>query len=288
MNPITYKMLDLDGLDLANVKGKTYPGLYNKIYLSLNACQEVILCNWLVAGILIPPTYCDIDISTSGTISFNDMIFIHSDDTIEIPTMGTTPKIVPFTATENGTYTAEHGIDGYSPVIVNVPSEVLVPLTVTENGDYLPGENEDGFSDVHVAVPQPSGSLSITQNGTYDVTMKEEVVVNVVTEWDDITSQARFSSPFSLQAGSISKGGKIILVNICLHATATAASRSTIFTLPNMTADGVTYMLLNDKGVAVTCYAYNDNGSIKIVIDNSDVFTKKTEYPVLIGYIKTT
>ena len=155
MNPITYKMLDLDGLDLADVKGKTYPGLYNKIYLSLNACQEVILCNWFVAGILIPPTYCDIDISTSGTISFNDMIFIHSDDTIEIPTMGTTPKIVPFTATENGTYEVSGDTDGYSPVTVNVPpiEPVISSLSVNENGIYSAPAGIDGYSPITVSVP---------------------------------------------------------------------------------------------------------------------------------------
>ena len=37
---------------------------------------------------------------------------------------GTTPAepiIEPLSVTENGTYTAPNGVDGYSPVVVNVP-----------------------------------------------------------------------------------------------------------------------------------------------------------------------
>ena len=39
-----------------------------------------------------------------------------------IPTGGSDPVIQPLSVTENGTYTAPEGVDGYSPVTVNVPS----------------------------------------------------------------------------------------------------------------------------------------------------------------------
>lgn len=155
MIPVSYIMVDLGGIDLADVKGNVYPGLYNKIYSSLNACQEVVLCNWFVAGILIPPTYCAIDISVSGTISFNDMIFIHNDDTIEIPTMGTTPKILSLSVQANDTYYAPEGFDGYNPVTVDVstPPPVLDSIEIYANGTYYPGEGVDGFDSVEVNVP---------------------------------------------------------------------------------------------------------------------------------------
>ena len=152
MIPVSYIMLDLGGIDLADVKGNVYPGLYNKIYSSLNACQEVVLCNWFVAGILIPPTYCAIDISVSGVISLNDIIFIYSDDTIQIPTMGTVPITEQLSVGENGTYEVPEGVDGFNPVIVNVPPN-LVQLTITENGEYLPTSGYDGFSKVIANVP---------------------------------------------------------------------------------------------------------------------------------------
>lgn len=99
--------------------------------------------------------------------------------------------IEPLEVTENGTYTAPDGVDGYSPVTVTVHSEnldaeiseqaakidqlltildskaaggalpadpVLEELNVTENGVYEPGNGADGFSKVTVAVPTGGGS----------------------------------------------------------------------------------------------------------------------------------
>lgn len=63
------------------------------------------------------------------------------------------PVIEPLTIIENNTYIAPSGIDGYSPITVNVP----IP---------------DGYI-------VPSGTLDITENGTYDVTEKASVNVNV-------------------------------------------------------------------------------------------------------------
>lgn len=63
------------------------------------------------------------------------------------------PVIEPLAITENGTYTAPDGVDGYSPVTVNVP----IP---------------DGYV-------QPSGTLEVTENGTHDVTEYASVNVNV-------------------------------------------------------------------------------------------------------------
>lgn len=69
---------------------------------------------------------------------------------------GTTPAnpiIEPLSVTENGTYTAPNGVDGFSPIEVNVP----IP---------------DGYI-------KPNGTLNITKNGTYDVTEKVSAVVSI-------------------------------------------------------------------------------------------------------------
>lgn len=60
-----------------------------------------------------------------------------------------TPTIQSLSVTENGTYTAPSGVDGYSPVTVNVPGIV------------------------------PAGSQTFTENGTFDVTSIAEAVINV-------------------------------------------------------------------------------------------------------------
>lgn len=66
---------------------------------------------------------------------------------------GAEPVIEALSVTANGAYTAPDGVDGYSPVTVNVP----VP---------------DGYI-------KPSGTLEVTENGTHDVTEYASVNVNV-------------------------------------------------------------------------------------------------------------
>ena len=68
------------------------------------------------------------------------------------------PVIEPLAITENGTYTAPDGVDGYSPVTVNVP----IP---------------DGYI-------VPSGTKEITENGPHDVTEYASVNVNVESGGD--------------------------------------------------------------------------------------------------------
>lgn len=60
----------------------------------------------------------------------------------------------------NGTYTAPSGIDGYSPVVVNVPERVPVveSIDITANGTYTPNEGVDGFNNVVVNVPSSGSS----------------------------------------------------------------------------------------------------------------------------------
>ena len=65
------------------------------------------------------------------------------------------PVVEPLEVTENGTYTTPVGVDGYSPVSVNVP----IP---------------DGYI-------IPSGTKEITENGTHDVTEYASVEVSVAS-----------------------------------------------------------------------------------------------------------
>lgn len=84
---------------------------------------------------------------------------------------GRLPVIEPKTITENGTYTAGSGIDGFSPVIVNVPQSapLLEDKYINENGLYGPSEGYDGIRSVNVDVSIPSiVPLTITENGTYE------------------------------------------------------------------------------------------------------------------------
>jgi hypothetical protein len=71
-------------------------------------------------------------------------------------------------------------------------SIALQNKTVTSNGQVTADEGYDGLGTVTVNVPipegyiKPEGSLPITENGTYPVTDKEEVVVDVPTTTDGV------------------------------------------------------------------------------------------------------
>lgn len=115
-----------------------------------------------------------------------------------IKTVGKVPVINELNVSENGTYTAPTGVDGYSPVKVNVPEPVLQPLNINSNGTYTPPSGVDGYDEVVVNVPPipPSvTSLNVTENGTYTpptgVDGYNEVVVAVPTNDPNIIMSDR-------------------------------------------------------------------------------------------------
>ena len=65
---------------------------------------------------------------------------------------GSEPVLVSLSATENGEYTPDTGIDGFSSVLVDVEPH-LTNLVATENGTYRPESPFNGYSAVVVNVP---------------------------------------------------------------------------------------------------------------------------------------
>ena len=98
------------------------------------------------------------------TIGHEVVVEIHDDVNLET-----------LTATENGSYRPESGVDGWDRVTVEVPERqpVTEPLSVTANGQYEPSDGVDGFDSVTVSVPERipvTESLSVTENGMYEPT----------------------------------------------------------------------------------------------------------------------
>ena len=69
---------------------------------------------------------------------------------------GSAPVVRSLSVTENGTYSAPYGVDGYNPVQVNVQSKVE-PITITENGTYNPPSGVDGYAPIVVNVESAGG-----------------------------------------------------------------------------------------------------------------------------------
>lgn len=102
-----------------------------------------------------------------------------------------TPKLQTKTTTVNGKVTSDNGYVGLREVTVNVqtaPTLQSKTVTPTKSQQSVKSDSGyDGLSEVIVnAIPDeyisPSGSLNITENGTYDIKAKANVVVNVESE----------------------------------------------------------------------------------------------------------
>ena len=89
---------------------------------------------------------------------------------------GKSAVIEGLTITSNGTYTAGSGVDGYSPVEVDVPAPEFVTetLSVSVNKTYYPGEGVNGCAQVVVDVPQ-----SVTGYTEKDVTENNFGLINL-------------------------------------------------------------------------------------------------------------
>lgn len=174
MIPYTYNWIDMGGVDLADVMGKTYSGLYQRVIDGLNEALVAVFFNWYISGIRIVPSHLKAVLGINK-VTISGSIIINSDDTINIPTMSTAPVIEELNIIENGDYSVPAGVDGYSPVHVDVPDvpAVVESLSVTENGTYEAPEGVDGYNPVTVDIstsPIPKQPLNFDVDSGYVAT----------------------------------------------------------------------------------------------------------------------
>ena len=120
------------------------------------------------------PKYTLVDWYGNRQTFDRDTIYAEGEDGGLVPfTQGAgNPVIEPLNVTQNGVYTTPAGVNGFSPVSVNVPDlpPVLQSKEATQNGEYTPDSGYDGLSKVTVNVPAPEIKLqekTITENGEY-------------------------------------------------------------------------------------------------------------------------
>lgn len=83
-------------------------------------------------------------------------------------------------------------------------------ITVTENGTYTPDEGYTGLGTVEVQVPNPStGTLSIVENGSYDVTEYATAEVNVPTGGGGGGETTKFGVSIDNLLGDVDADGKL-------------------------------------------------------------------------------
>lgn len=160
MVPDKFNMVDMGGIDLIMMQGEAVPGLYDKLMAAISNCRYQCLYNWSFDGVLIPPTYIQIEYD-DDEVFLNEGVSVTSDDVIHIYSVEpgpVDPQIIPLLAEENGVYNVPVGKDGFNPVTVDVPSytPVINPISITENGTYNAPSGVDGFNPVTVNIPSGS------------------------------------------------------------------------------------------------------------------------------------
>ena len=222
---------------------------------------------------------------------------------------GRLPVIEPKTITANGTYTAPEGVDGYSPVTVNVPSTqpVIEPKTITANGTYTAPEGVDGYNPVTVNVPASQPVIeakNITANGTYTapegVDGYSPVTVNVPQNCNMYSSnndQLRlyenvfngidiltFNGLYINQTMTFNDIDNVVIKNKLLNLTVTPFAR--VFNAPSQTAS---YNQIGiDPSAQLIRYYNNELGSYdagnvygSLILINCDIIAN--QYPIQIN-----
>ncbi len=117
-----------------------------------------------------------------------------------------------------------HDVKHYGSVSVDVPSEEpsIEPLTITENGTYSPPSGIHGYAPVVVKVPIPdnyiipSGTLTIRNNGTHNVTQYASVNVNVPASGVQLPNLTNPGTASDMLSGKqlIDENGNVVTGNI--------------------------------------------------------------------------
>lgn len=147
MIPYSYNMVDMGGIDLAEVNDTVVAGLYSRLALARNACGDLILYNWKFAEIEIAPGICTtLDEGTS--ILINGLIQVTEQDEVSIPGIAgdDTYAFIVVTYLVGAICTATNGSitltapDTSGEVVFAVPTPVSVPEVWTITAE-LSGES---------------------------------------------------------------------------------------------------------------------------------------------------
>lgn len=145
-----FNMVDMGGIDIVRSQGVEVNGLYSRLVEAMSVCRYQTLYNWYFAKVLIPPTAVEL-VLEDDVVYINEDISVDTGDVVHVNSFEHYPTINPISISQNGEYIATDGVDGYSPVQVNV-SPTINPISISQNGNYIAPEGVDGYSPVQVNV----------------------------------------------------------------------------------------------------------------------------------------
>lgn len=116
-----FNMVDMGGIDILESQGIAVPGLYQRLVDSIALCRYSVLYNWKFNGIEVSPWAVELVVS-DNVVKINDYVEVDSDDVIHIFSLEPTINIISLDVSQNGEYETPTGVDGFNPVIVNVPT----------------------------------------------------------------------------------------------------------------------------------------------------------------------
>lgn len=198
MVPDKFDMVDMGGIDLIESQGVAVEGLYQRLVESIAHCRYQCLYNWKFNGILIPPSYVEME-ARDGSVWINEGVNVDENDVVHIYSLVIEPSLTHVYINSNGDYTPPAGYDGFNFVGVSVPEPVLNTIYITENGNYSPEQGVDGFSYVSVNVEQGSGATLFNKIWSESVNfgqqdrkagvpllilMNEDFITSIATAWN--------------------------------------------------------------------------------------------------------